>query len=241
MWRWTHCLNLTPIDADWVTRRRKAVPCSNLRVFLMKSIGVVFACMCVLLLLTGCNTSSTGVSTYSGAVSKKPVKSAHKEDGEPSLLSALFSARSTPKALRDQSKRRKTSKRRSGNSGRAVYRPIIAKHAKANGVPLSLAMAVVQVESNFRANATGAAGEIGLMQIMPRTARGIGYRGPMKALYHPETNIRYGMKYLGEAYRRGGKSTCGAILKYNAGHYAKRMNPISAKYCKRVKKILRQS
>ena len=41
------------------------------------------------------------------------------------------------------------------------------------------------------------------------------------------------MKYLGKAYRLGGRSTCGAILKYNAGHGAKRMNPISRKYCQR--------
>lgn len=131
-------------------------------------------------------------------------------------------------------------KHRSRNARRAQYAPIIAKHARANGVPLDLAMAVVQVESSFRADARGGAGEVGLMQLMPATARGIGYKGPMKALYNPDTNIRYGMKYLGKAYRLSGKSTCGAILKYNAGHGAKRMNPISAKYCRRVRKILRK-
>ena len=117
---------------------------------------------------------------------------------------------------------------------------LIAKHAKANGVPLKLARAVVQIESAGRVNARGAAGEVGLMQLMPRTARGIGYKGKMKNLYNPDTNLAYGMKYLGEAYRRGGKTTCGAILKYNAGHYAKRWNPTSRKYCKRAKKIMRK-
>lgn len=117
---------------------------------------------------------------------------------------------------------------------------LIVKHARANGVPVKLARAVVKIESNGRVNARGAAGEIGLMQLMPRTARGIGYKGKLKNLYNPDTNLAYGMKYLGEAYRRGGKTPCGAVLKYNAGHYAKKWNPTSRKYCTRVKKILRK-
>ena len=60
---------------------------------------------------------------------------------------------------------------------------IIRRHAKANGVPYRLARAVVQVESNFKEKARGAAGEIGLMQLMPTTARYIGYKGKMRALY----------------------------------------------------------
>ncbi len=119
------------------------------------------------------------------------------------------------------------------------YDQLIKKHAKENGVPLNLAHAVVQIESNYNASARGAAGEVGLMQIKPATARGMGYSGSTKNLYNPENNIAFGMKYLGEAYRRGGGTTCGAILKYNAGHYAKRMNPVSAKYCQRVKAILK--
>lgn len=122
--------------------------------------------------------------------------------------------------------------------GRARYNAIIAKYAQAYGVPIRLAHAVVQVESNYRSNARGAAGEIGLMQLRLATARGIGYRGSAKALYNPETNIKFGMKYLGEAYKLGGGSTCGAILKYNAGHGAKRMNPVSARYCKKVKRLI---
>lgn len=121
----------------------------------------------------------------------------------------------------------------------APFDKLIRKHAKKNGVPVSLAHAVVRIESNYRPNARGAAGEVGLMQIKPATARGMGYSGATKNLYNPENNIAYGMKYLGEAYRRGGGTTCGAILKYNAGHYAKNMNPVSAKYCQRVKAIMK--
>jgi len=101
---------------------------------------------------------------------------------------------------------------------------------------VNLAQAVIRIESNFRVNARGAAGEIGLMQIKPATARMMGYSGSVKGLYDPETNIRYGMKYLAMAQRLGGGSLCGTILKYNAGHAAKRMNKVSSAYCSKVKR-----
>lgn len=118
------------------------------------------------------------------------------------------------------------------------YSDIVARYASAYGVPVSLAHAVIRVESNYRVNARGSAGEVGLMQIKPSTARGLGYSGSLKGLYNPETNIKYGMKYLGMAHKLGGGSTCGTILKYNAGHGARRMNPVSAAYCSKVKRHL---
>ena len=141
----------------------------------------------------------------------------------------------TPKATK---KGKRLTPQQAMKSRYSRYSSIIRRHAKANGVPYRLARAVVQVESNFKEKARGAAGEIGLMQLMPTTARYIGYKGKMRALYNPETNIKYGMKYLGKAHRLGGGSTCGTILKYNAGHGAKRMNPLSRKYCARVKRIM---
>ena len=124
---------------------------------------------------------------------------------------------------------------------KAKFSELISKHARANGVPVALAHAVVTVESRYNPRARGGAGEVGLMQIKPATARAIGYKGSTKALYDPDTNLRWGMKYLGEAHKRGGGTTCGTILKYNAGHYAKRMNKVSARYCGKVKQILSQS
>ncbi len=43
------------------------------------------------------------------------------------------------------------------------------------------------------------------------------------------------MKYLAMARDLGGGTTCGTILKYNAGHAATRMNPVSSAYCSKVK------
>lgn len=126
-------------------------------------------------------------------------------------------------------------------SGKSRYDRLIAQYASAEGVPLALAHAVIRIESNYRANARGSAGEIGLMQIKPSTARGMGFRGSVKALYDPATNLRWGMKYLGRANKLGGGDTCGAVLRYNAGHGAKRMNKASAAYCSRVKKAMKRA
>ncbi|RIX98806.1 lytic transglycosylase domain-containing protein [Aureimonas flava] len=118
------------------------------------------------------------------------------------------------------------------------FADIIAREAKANDVPVELAHAIVSVESNYRIEVTGRAGEIGLMQIKPATARDMGFEGDVHELYNPAVNIKYGMRYLAGAERRGGGTLCGTILKYNAGHYSKRMNPTSARYCQKVKTVL---
>jgi soluble lytic murein transglycosylase-like protein len=120
----------------------------------------------------------------------------------------------------------------------ARYVELINEYAAQNDVPAALAQAVIQIESNFRPTIKGSAGEIGLMQVKPATARLMGYEGPDYGLYDPETNIRFGMKYLAGAQERGGGKICGTILKYNAGHAAKRMNPVSQRYCNRVQQVL---
>lgn len=111
------------------------------------------------------------------------------------------------------------------------YSSLIAKHARANGVPVDLARAVVKHESGFNPGVTGKAGEIGLMQIKLQTARGMGYKGSAKGLYDPATNLRWGMKYLGQARKLAGGSECGALSRYNGGHGTKRM---IKGYCSKV-------
>ncbi len=146
-----------------------------------------------------------------------------------------------PEKSKRQSKKKKTAKSpprtaKKAKSNRKKYRAMVSRYALSNNVPLPLAHAVIRIESNYRPNARGAAGEIGLMQIKPATARMMGYRGSAKGLFDPETNIKWGMKYLGKARKLGGRTTCGTILRYNAGHGAKRMNPVSAAYCAKVKR-----
>lgn len=124
------------------------------------------------------------------------------------------------------------------SSLRNDYSDLIVKYAKRYGVPTNLAHAVVSVESKFNPRARGSAGEVGLMQIKPATARMMGFRGTTKALFDPETNIRWGMQYLATAHQLGGGEVCSTILRYNAGHGATRMNPVSKRYCGKVQALL---
>jgi soluble lytic murein transglycosylase-like protein len=111
------------------------------------------------------------------------------------------------------------------------YSALIESHARANGIPVELAQAVIRHESGFNARATGRAGEIGLMQIKLQTARGIGYRGTRQALYNPAVNIEWGMKYLGQARRLAGGSQCGMLSRYNGGLATRRT---IKSYCRQV-------
>ena len=122
-------------------------------------------------------------------------------------------------------------------SGDAVLNSLIAKHAAENGVPLDLAHAVIRKESGYNARARGH-GTLGLMQIKPATARGIGYKGSAAGLMDPDTNLAWGMKYLGGAYRLGSSDTYGTVLRYQGGHRVTRITASSRRYCADVKAML---
>ena len=117
------------------------------------------------------------------------------------------------------------------------YTTIVGRYASDYGVPATLVDAVIRVESNYKPRTRGSAGEIGLMQIKLRTARLVGYAGSPGGLFDPDTNIKFGTKYLAMAYGLAGGDTCGTILRYNAGHGATRMNSRSAAFCLEVKRV----
>ncbi len=75
------------------------------------------------------------------------------------------------------------------------YRDIILKISREEGVDPALVMAVIRQESRFYPKARSASGALGLMQVMPATARLMGVKDSRK-LYDPETNIRCGVRYL---------------------------------------------
>jgi len=121
-------------------------------------------------------------------------------------------------------------------AGAEGIKAIVARHAAANGVPFSLADAVVRVESRYNPRAAHA-GNLGLMQIRHQTARGMGYSGGAGGLLDAETNARYGMKYLALAYKLAGGDTCRTIMKYQSGHMATRMSGANRTYCAKVRTI----
>jgi soluble lytic murein transglycosylase-like protein len=121
-------------------------------------------------------------------------------------------------------------------AGSDGLKALVARHAAANGVPFSLADAIVRVESRYNPRAAHA-GNYGLMQIRHQTARGMGYSGGAGGLLDAETNARYAMKYLAMAYRAAGGDTCRTVMKYQSGHMTERMSGANRTYCAKVRTI----
>lgn len=116
-----------------------------------------------------------------------------------------------------------------------TYRTLIAKEAGRSGLAPEIAEAVMGVESGYNPDAIGGSGEIGLMQIMPSTARMLGFVGSNAELAAPETNIHYGVLYLAQAWRLAGGDLCTATMKYRAGHGETRFSYLSVNYCLAVR------
>jgi soluble lytic murein transglycosylase-like protein len=87
----------------------------------------------------------------------------------------------------------------------------IYQTAIAQGVPPSIALAVAQQESSFNPNARGAAGEIGLFQLMPATAASLGV-DPTDV----SQNISGGITFLSQLFQKYG-NWAAALSAYNSG------------------------
>jgi hypothetical protein len=77
--------------------------------------------------------------------------------------------------------------------------PHFQRASEETGIPVPVLVAQARQESNFRPDAVGAAGEIGVMQIKPSTARQPGFGLPSvdpETLRDPGANIRFGAQYL---------------------------------------------
>lgn len=120
----------------------------------------------------------------------------------------------------------------------ASYRALAESEARRAGLPSEIADAVMAVESGYDPRAIGSSGEIGLMQVMPSTARMLGFAGSNEALAAPETNIHYGVTYLARAWRLAGGDLCTAAMKYRAGHGETRFSRLSVDYCLAVRSKL---
>jgi soluble lytic murein transglycosylase-like protein len=96
--------------------------------------------------------------------------------------------------------------------GRA-FDAIIDEHAKLNGVRPELVRAVVQVESAFNPFARSPKGAMGLMQLMPATAKQFG----VMDAYDPVENVRAGVRYLRQLLDRYSNDERLALAAYNAG------------------------
>ena len=102
------------------------------------------------------------------------------------------------------------------------YETIVPTHARNYRLDPALLAAVIYTESKFDANAHSDAGAIGLMQLLPDTAKGIalrtgGRRFVVADLYDPEINVRYGAWYLRHLLDRYHQDERTALAAYHAG------------------------
>ncbi|HMD34202.1 MAG TPA: lytic transglycosylase domain-containing protein [Vicinamibacterales bacterium] len=93
------------------------------------------------------------------------------------------------------------------------YGEIIDKVSAAQGVDAKLVRAVIQVESAYQQRAKSRKGAMGLMQLMPETARQYALVDP----YEPESNIEAGIKHLKSLLQRFAQNVPLALAAYNAG------------------------
>jgi soluble lytic murein transglycosylase len=114
------------------------------------------------------------------------------------------------------------------------YSDLIKKYSLESGVDPNLVAAMIWNESHFNEKAVSSAGALGLMQIMPQTAKGIAKEFNedsqffAEKLFEPETNIRYGTWYLAHYINKYQDVTL-ALIAYNSGYtladkYAKSRN-----------------
>jgi soluble lytic murein transglycosylase-like protein len=121
-------------------------------------------------------------------------------DEAPYLETKVAAAESAPALVEDRSRLDGT-----------PYGEIIAALSMAHGVNPMLVSALIQVESGYRPRARSRRGAMGLMQLMPSTAREYKVRNP----FEPKANIAAGIKHLKSLIDKFG--TVHGLAAYNAG------------------------
>ena len=101
------------------------------------------------------------------------------------------------------------------------YEAIVTAHAANYRLDPDLLAAVIYQESKFDASARSSSGAVGLMQLLPETAKGIalrtgGHAFEVSDLLDPELNVRYGSWYLRHLLDKYGEEEA-ALAAYNAG------------------------
>jgi len=115
---------------------------------------------------------------------------------------------------------------------------IISESFKSRSVKPEIALAVAEIESGFRPDAISSKGAIGVMQIMPLTAKSV-FNVPRYQLFDPELNIRLGVQFLDQLIDQYNGEIHFALSHYNGGSRVgslpnARIIPATKKYVKKV-------
>ncbi len=97
-------------------------------------------------------------------------------------------------------------------------RALVNQTADHYDVPRALVHKVIQRESDYRPRARNGP-YWGMMQILPATARGMGFSGPNSALLDAETNLTWAVKYLKGAWMVSDGDMDAAVMWYAHGYY----------------------
>lgn len=99
----------------------------------------------------------------------------------------------------------------------AGFRESVSRHASAAGISEHLTYALIRAESTFSPDALSPAGAVGLMQLMPATARGMSEALTPALLHQTDVNVKFGTRYLKQLLDRFNGNTVSAVAAYNAG------------------------
>jgi soluble lytic murein transglycosylase-like protein len=116
----------------------------------------------------------------------------------------------------------------------ADAKPLVVSSAKRHGVPVEFALRVAKVESGVQCGRTGAAGEKGPLQILPSTARALGYKNIRAASCATQTDA--GMKHLALCWKKT-RNLWRAAACHNQGisvAYGRKVSKAAARYANKV-------
>lgn len=104
-----------------------------------------------------------------------------------------------------------------GSRNRASYNAMVHRIARAHRIDPQLLAAMVRAESAGRLDAVSNKGALGLLQVMPGTARELGVADPSRLLADPELALTTGARYLKRLQAKLGNDVPIVLAAYNAG------------------------